>query len=347
MKNICGIPFSEIVIHHDYRDRDNLAAVSCCSAWLKPPYSTFSLPVIEDVNNNIDIMVTWNSEELKKFRETILDGSYTYCIKESCPFWVNGKLPPVPEIAEHYIRNKIVQLEYPPISIKLGIDRACNLTCPSCRNTKNIIPKEATYKRTLSFFKSGAKVISFSYSGEVFVNRYLLKILQEFSHSQFPDIEELQVLTNGTALSKTLWYSLSNDFKAILTDLCISLDSPNELTYNKLRVGGNYQALHKNIEFLSSLRTTGELKQLTLMCVLQKINVIELVEFVNYAIKVKANSLIIHKIEHWGHKDKSYFDEHLGLPKDWQVKYAEIIKEAINLIKLHNIKLVSNVIKLD
>jgi wyosine [tRNA(Phe)-imidazoG37] synthetase (radical SAM superfamily) len=347
MKNICGIPFSEITVHHDYYGRNNLAAVPCCGAWLKHPYSTFSLPVIEDAKNNIDIMSTWNSKELKRFRETILNESYEYCIKESCPFWVAGKLPPVPEIAKPYIQNKTTQLDYPPILTKVCIDRTCNLSCPSCRRSRESIPNELTYPRTLSFLRSGTKNIYINGSGEVFVNRYLLKILQEFSSKDFPDIEGFQIVTNGTALSKTLWYSLSDDFKDLITDINISLDSPNENTYNKIRVGGSYQALHKNIDFLSSLRVAGKLKHLTLTCVLQKGNVSELIDFVNYAIEIKADMLFVNKIEYWGHMDKPYFDEHLGLPKDWRTKYAEVITQAVDLIKKHNIKLLSNTIKLD
>lgn len=347
MKDICGKPFSEIVIHHDSRGKDNLAAVPCCGAWLKSPYSTFSIPVIEDAKGNIDIMHTWNSKELKRFRETILDGSYEYCIKDSCPFWVAGKLPLIPEIAIPYVLHKKVHLEYPPLLVKLGIDRACNLTCPSCRNTKELIPKEATYKRTMSFFKSGAKIISLSSSGEVFINKYILKILQEFSKDQFPDLEGFRISTNGTALTKTIWYSLSKDFRLLLKSFNISVDSPNEATYKKIRVGGNYLSLHKNIDFISSLRAAGELERLTLTCILQKNNVSELVDFIHYAIKVKADMVAVHKIEHWGHVEKSYFDEHLGLPKDWRVKYSGMLREAADLIKAHNIMLISNIIKLD
>jgi MoaA/NifB/PqqE/SkfB family radical SAM enzyme len=314
---------------------------------INPPYSTFSIPVIEDTKGNIDIMYTWNSKELKLFRETILDGSYRYCIKESCPFWVAGKLPPIPEIAKPYVLNKIVHLEYPPLLIKLGIDRACNLTCPSCRNSKESIPKEATYNRTISLFKSGTKTISLSSSGEVFINKHLLKILQEFSKDQFPDLEGFRISTNGTALTKTVWHSLSKDFKSLLRSINISVDSPNEATYNKIRVGGNYSALHKNIAFVSSLRAAGEFERLTLTCILQKSNVLGLVDFVNYAIKIKADMLAVHKIEYWGHVEKTYFDEHLGLPKNWRVIYSEVLKEATDLIKSHNIMLISNIIKLD
>lgn len=347
MKNICGIPFSEIAINQDYFGNDILAAVPCCGTWLNQPYSNFCLPVIEDADNNIDIMSTWNSAALKIFRESILDGSYRYCIKESCPFLVTGKLPPVPEIAKPYILNKVTHLEYPPLMVKLGIDKACNLTCPSCRKDKIIIPNKATYPRIISFLKSGVKTITLSSSGEVFVNRAILKIFQEFSREQFPGIEGFRIYTNGTALTKTLWESLSKDFKSLVKSINISVGSPNEATYSKLRVGGIHSILHKNLSHISAIRASGGIEQLTLTCILQKANVAELVDFVNYAIKVKADRIVVHKIELWGHMSKLHFEEHFGLSKDWRIRYSEVIKQAVSLIKQHNIKLFSNIIKLD
>jgi wyosine [tRNA(Phe)-imidazoG37] synthetase (radical SAM superfamily) len=346
-QKICGIPFSEITLHPDIYGGDNLVVVPCCSAWLKPPYSKFIYPVNESKDHKIDIMGAWNSDAIKEFRASILDGSYKYCRLDTCPNWISNKLEPVPPEALPYIEKKETHLDYTPRLIKACIDMACNLSCPSCRLERKPLSDPRTYERTISLFSSGVKNIYINGSGEVFINRYLMRALQEFSCEKFPDIEGFFLITNGTAFTRTNWYTVSPDFKKLIKDTWISIDSPNPDTYKKLRRDSDFSIIRRNLEFITQLRVSGELKKLTLTFVYQKYNVHEICDFIEFAHEIKADTIVINKIQHWGHQSILYFERNMDLPNDWKTIYSYELTKAKDLLKKYKIELISNVINLD
>jgi len=347
LNNICGVPFREITLYYDFEGRDLISAYPCCSAWLKEPYRIFCLPVEEDKDHKVDLMSTWNSDKLKDFRKSILNGTYEFCKIGSCPFIFTRNLPEVPEIAIPYIEKGITHLDYPPLITRTNIDRACNLQCPSCRSYKIPFPNKNSYPRLVSILSSGTKKIFINGAGELFINRYLMKALQEFSKDKYPDIDGFEIITNGTSFNRTAWLSLPKDLKDIILDVCISVDSVVKETYNKIRIGGSFENLNKNLKFLSELRKEGSLKSLSYSCVLQKDNIKELPEFIKFAIEKNVDNLFINKIENWGHISSKYFKEYMALPDDYLIVYKEIFEESIGLIKNSNVSLTSNLFKTD
>lgn len=341
---ICGIPFSEITIHPDIYGGNNLVVVPCCSAWLRPPYSKFLIKVDEDKENNIDVLKAWNCDEIKKFRKSVLNGDYRFCKLDTCPNWISNKLEPIPSEAFPYIEKKELHLDYPPRLIKACIDMACNLFCPSCRLEKKPISDPRTYKRILSIFSSIVKNIYINGSGEIFTNRYLVRALQEFSCEKYPHIEGFFLITNGTAFNRTNWYSISSDFKKLIKDIWISIDSPDPDNYNRLRRGGDFAILKRNLNFITKLRENEEIKKLTLTFVLQKKNIHELSQFAEFAKEVKADMVVINKIEHWGHQGILNFEREMALPEKWRSNYKDEIALTLELLKEYNIELISNVI---
>jgi len=346
MNNICSVPFFRITFHHDIYGRENLAAVPCCGSWLKYPYSTFSIPVKEDTHHNVDVLGAWNSIEMKRFRASILNGSYEFCKKDTCPHLVSNTFPEFPNEALPYISKKETHLNYPPLSLVLGIDRACNLKCPACRGAKEPLANKKTYQRTSSFLNCGAKVVMMNASGELFINRYMMKVLQEFSFQKYPAIECINIMTNGTCFNKTTWSSISDDAKKLIGEVSVSLDSPNKETYESIRIGGNHSITMRNMEFISQLRQQNFIKKLTLVCVVQKKNVHELLDFISYSVKMKADILVLNKIEQWGHVQDYHFNKHMALPENWQITYKDSLEKSKSLLNEHNIRIMSNIILL-
>ena len=78
-----------------------------------------------------DLDEIWNSEEAKRTRESILDGSFAYCRKTSCPFLERGELEDlsVEEIEELSIVPKN------PKQIFIANDKICNIACTTCRTS--------------------------------------------------------------------------------------------------------------------------------------------------------------------------------------------------------------------
>lgn len=344
MNKICGVPFFRMTFHHDSYGGKNIAAVPCCGAWLKKPYDIFSIPVKEDSLSNVDVMGAWNSKEMRTFRDSILDGSYRFCKKDTCPHLVNGYFQEPPSKALPFIEKGETILNYPPEFVILGIDRACNLQCRTCRGSKEPIANEKTYNRTVSFFKSGAKMVTLNASGELFVNRYMMKVLQEFSYREYPNIECINIMTNGTCFNRVSWFSISEDAQKLIGEVSVSIDSPYKETYESIRLGGNHSIITRNMNFISELRANGAIKKLSLVCVLQKKNIHEIEDFVKYAIDLKADLLILNKVERWGHNEEEYFNKNMALPEGWGFIYKDKIDKAKKLIKEHNLGLLSNII---
>lgn len=342
---ICGVPFSDLAIHPKKTNENLLSAIPCCSSWLKPPYSSFPIDIKEDPSGRIDIIEAWNSPLYIAFRESILNGSYQYCRPDVCPYFSLGNFPPVPEEALPYIEKKETYLNYPPITINVAIDRACNLSCPSCRTKLYNEPKENSYQRLISILSSGVKHIFINGAGELFINKYLMKAFRDFSFDVYPNVHRFSIITNGTALNRTAWYTLSNDFRTALHDINVSIDSPIKETYERIRVGGNFGVLLKNLEFISGLRKEGSIKNFILTSVLQRLNIAELPKFVEYAISINADHLNLNRIENWGHYDSDEFKNRIDLPENWEVLYKDEIAEAIRLMKNNGISWISNTIK--
>ena len=67
-KYICRTPFVYLEAHKN-------GVYSCCPSWLPNKISTLE-----------NIKEAWDSTELKKVQDSIIDGSYTYCSKTECPY---------------------------------------------------------------------------------------------------------------------------------------------------------------------------------------------------------------------------------------------------------------------
>jgi hypothetical protein len=67
-KYVCITPFTYLELHKH-------GIFSCCPSWLPNKMGDLS-----DLDN------VWESDELKKVQESILNGSYEYCSKTQCPY---------------------------------------------------------------------------------------------------------------------------------------------------------------------------------------------------------------------------------------------------------------------
>jgi wyosine [tRNA(Phe)-imidazoG37] synthetase (radical SAM superfamily) len=340
---ICSVPFFKIQVHlFRYVDFSKIVLVPCCGQWLKDFYK-FSNIVIEEKNDRIDLMSAWNSPQMIEFRKSILDGSFRYCNKDTCPYFYSNKLYKASEQVMDSIHKKETILEYPPETIDLCLDLSCNLQCPSCRVQRYKVDDKRTYTRTIKFMEI-AKTIFMNGSGETFTNNNILKALREYTSFKYPQLERFLFITNGTLLNKTMWLSLPIDLRERIADINVSVDSFNKESYEKIRVGSKFEVIQRNLLFLSSLRKSQELKHITITNILQKKNIHELYDFVSRAIDLGFDTIIINKIENWIY-DEDFFNT-LKMPLDWKIKYSKEIEKTLNLIKSSKIELISNVLKI-
>ena len=203
-KYFCLQPFKRLEVYPYY-------VYTCCATWIKT-----------HIGQTNELEKIPNSELLKKIRESVLNGSYSYCNENECPALsrliyndvVDYPLKPIDTIDKEKFMNNAKITE-----IKISIDNSCNLTCPSCR-TKLIVADEATgneFKLKINeiteIFGKDIKTIDMSGTGEPFASEALRDFLFNFDETKFPNLETIELHTNATLLNEKTWKKMSNIHK--------------------------------------------------------------------------------------------------------------------------------------
>jgi len=235
----------------------------CCQTWHPK--------VIGNLFNN-SLEEIWLGDEARKVRESIIDQSYTYCNLDICPSWIDKTIP----------TDKLVNDDLPgwevstptqvnlakfrlPTLVKFSFDPSCNLQCPSCRVVKTqYYPTDWTYERAntiLDQIKSAYlsqptdAVFNFTItgSGDAIGSHLFRTFLTTLDGSLYPNMG-INILTNGVMLTEKVIDQLSN-IHANIKDIAISIDAATADTYNRVRKGGDFNQLMKNIEYLNQCPT--------------------------------------------------------------------------------------------
>jgi hypothetical protein len=229
----------------------------------------------------------WNGEVSQKLRQSMHDGDFKYCDSTECGFlnrWYNddvdetiydnGYFPIYDESTYHKLWNakeinpngeekwkqiiseKMVKLPWGPECVIFSHDRSCNLKCPSCRldyiQTEGEERKksEKIQEIILCDAMDNVNELYITASGDGFGGEFWRNLLKSITMEKYPDTRNLHLHTNGNGWTRKMWNSLSNlhDIPRITAE--ISIDACTEETYNKIRVGGNWKTLQKNLHFI-------------------------------------------------------------------------------------------------
>ena len=295
-RKICGVPFSEIRFYQNSFDDNKLIYMNCCPSWLNTPYNEYSENVSETPSGYIDIMEVWNTKRNVELRKSVFEGSYKYCKLSRCPNYISDRLPPVPDRAMELAASGIFEMDYPPLIVHVGVDKACNLCCPTCRTSPIPISNEKSYNRLKSVLESGVEGIVINGSGELFKNRYLLDCL---SDANYPKLKNTSIITNGTLLNEIMWASLPVSFQNSILNITVSVDAASSKTYSRVRPGGNFDRLLKNLRFIGRLKNEGKIRSFGMAFVLQQDNKHELLDFVKLAHEVGAGTVVLTGVDDW------------------------------------------------
>ena len=265
------------------------ALYNCCPRWV-------NLNKIGDITPELDFAKEWNSERSKAFRRTILDGSFSMCNSEECPKIQNKTLPKRTDILNGKHGEKLKQIvEWDlevsdlPATINLCYDRSCNLECPSCRKNKIFYNEKNfphQYKQALKINDKLLQMIhskphdvclNITGSGDPFGSQSFFELMKNINPSRNPKIS-VKLQTNGVLWDEKRWSKLKNIHKLNISAI-ISLDAGIKEHYDKVRVGGDWKRLMKNLYFIESLNLTDVRLD---MCV-QKNNYQSIPEFIQIA----------------------------------------------------------------
>lgn len=305
---VCSLPFVNLELH-------NKQNFMCCPSWLT-----------KHLDGDIPLDKLWNSEKSIDIRKSMIDGSFKYCDKTQCPYlsqliskggdtvgpiYHKDKLPSY--ITDFY-NIETGEMSIGPKIIQMSFDRSCNYKCPSCRVTmimagSNEIKRiQTTIEEIESLWGNEITDFYITGSGDPFVSVGFKKFLRDFNHKKYPKLKRIHLHTNASMWNKEMWNSMKKVHKYIKS--CeISIDAATKDTYENItRIGGKWDTLLDNLNFISSIPT---LKYIKPSFVVQSTNYKEMVPFLNLMKSIfgKRTHVFFGKINNWGTFTEEQFKE--------------------------------------
>ena len=221
------------------------------------------------------IAEVFHSDAAKRFRQTLIDGTYDYCNEENCPYMANGILD-----------SQMIELdeipEYPE-SISLAYDRRCNYHCTCCvsrcddkidADTQNKIEDEI--RAALPYVKE----FSANGLGEFFVSDSMMKLVSEWNPGNIENAK-FSLETNGSLFNEENWGKIKNIGNADLS-VAITVHSFEEAAYQYLSgTKIKIDRVIENLKFVKQLRKEGKINFLEIAMVMQERNFRTLPEYID------------------------------------------------------------------
>lgn len=297
IKKCCNI--SHTVVHIKAQGQVFLCY---CADWVKEPW----LKDITQIPNRDEF---WKQYASNRFKNSIKDFSHRYCKGQVCF--------PLQELYYKGASKDFVKLEdlAPPNQVKklmLSLDNSCNLTCPTCR-TKLIINRgekhDAHVKKMLAkideifFDPLLVDTIWMDGSGEFSTSTLVLDWMMEKVKTSNVRFE---LISNGTLL-----YKNRELIKQILqkTDCIeISIDATNKETFEKIRVGGDWDNLLKGLELVKECKDVYNFKTFS-NYVVSNNNVEDFPNFVEFAKQQGLGHVVFSRVRRLKHMTDAQWAE--------------------------------------
>lgn len=263
--NKCNLPHKAVAI-----DVSGNCMVCECDGWL--PISVCNIMEVDKLDQ------IWQSPRAKTIQGTVDQGKFTWCSVNRCGI-LKG--------------NKIRETHY----VSINIDESCNLACPSCRKSKiyrtNGDDFDSRYKLVVRLLDLINKFdlpieIMMSGNGDPFASLIYRPLLLGMEPKENVNI---RFLTNGLLLKKLM---PKMKVKESIRHLDISIDAGDRETYEKVRLGGKWETLIENLDYVKHNMDC----EVTLKFVLQKNNLDSLENFVSLVERYQFRGNII-PLEDW------------------------------------------------
>ncbi len=305
----------------------------CCPAWLDTPIGNLRRSSVEEI---------WNGRKARRIRQSILDGSFKYCIRSRCAFLQTrtGPVRDLEEIEESEVRDAMKRgltvLPYGPRQVICGYDRSCNLSCPSCR-TEVIIETDREnqileiQKKLQQQVLMDARYLYITGSGDPFGSPYFRRWLQGMEREQMPKLEEIRLHTNALLWNRKIWDSIRPEMRELIKSAEISIDAASEATYAVNRRPGKFSVLLENLEFIGSLLRNGPLKQVTISMVVQENNFREMPDFVRLGKRFGFDTVYFSRLVNYGtYSQEEFLQRAVHLPSHPRhAEFLDLLKEEI------------------
>ena len=283
IKNICPRPYDTLLI-----DKNGSCYACECQSWLPQSIGNLQLKTLDEIIN---------SKMQQHLQSSVADGTYRYCNEHQCSYIKsNAVLHGQPERIQH---------------LRLAIDDSCNLRCPSCR-------KGLIFHKEGSAYKLGIKLADkindwlYNYKQPIQVHigsdgdPFASHVYRHFME-QTPERDNIKysILTNGLMFKEfhtKVPYVINN-----LQELGVSIDGASKETYEKLRLGGNWDKIRENLDCIAELKEKHNFR-FTLFFVVQKDNYHEMEDITLLGKQYNADRVWLSRIQDWNTFEN--FEEH-------------------------------------
>ena len=236
------------------------------------------------------------SDTHKHLQQSIIDKTYRYCNNKQCSYLL--KKFKHKNSAAWPIKTPLAQIKH----IRLAIDESCNLKCPSCR-TKLIFHKDGSqFKKGivladkindwLSTYNNPVQVHIGS-DGDPFASHVYRHFME---HTPKRSTTQYSLLTNGLMFKD--FYPRVPHIIENLTRLGVSIDGATKETYEKLRLGGKWDSINRNLECIAELKEQHNFK-FELHMVVQKDNWQEIPAMTELGKRLGTDKIYFNKIQDW------------------------------------------------
>ena len=217
----------------------------------------------------------YNSEAAKRFRQTLIEGTYDYCNEENCPY-----------IANNILESQLVEIEkipeYPEI-VSLAYDRRCNYHCTCCisRCDDKMDPVvQEKVEREIRAALPYVKTFSANGLGEFFVSDSMMELVSEWKPEEIEGAK-FELETNGSLLNEKNWKKVENIGGADLS-VTLTIHSFEEAAYQYLSgTKMKISQMEENLRFVKKLREEGKINFLEIAMVMQERNFRTLPDFID------------------------------------------------------------------
>ena len=283
ISNTCPRPFDTLLI-----DKQGSCYACECQSWLPQSIGNLQIKPLKDIIG---------SGLRRHLQSSIEDSTYRYCNEHQCSYIKsNAVLDGQTERIQH---------------LRLAIDDSCNLRCPSCR-------KSMIFHKEGSAYNLGIKLadrindwlhnydhpiqVHIGSDGDPFASHVYRHFMQQTPRR---DNITYSILTNGLMFKEfhnTVPYVVGK-----LKELGVSIDGATKETYEKLRLGGKWEKINENLEYISELKNKHGFRFI-MHYVVQKDNYHEMEDIVMLAGKYNADRVWFSRIQDWN--TRSNFSEH-------------------------------------
>ena len=299
----CSRPFDTVLI-----DKQGSCFACECQSWLPQSIGNLQIAPLDKI---------LQSPMRQKMQQSIDDGSYRYCNEHQCTYIKTNQ----------FYHGRPDKLKH----IRLAIDDSCNLRCPSCR-------KGLIFHKEGSAFKLGISLadkindwlhsyehpiqVHIGSDGDPFASHIYRYFMENTPHR---NNIKYSILTNGLMFKDfypRVSYVIEN-----LKELGVSIDGASKDTYEKLRLGGNWNKMKDSLKCIAEQKVIHGF-DFNLHFVVQKDNYHEMEDIIELGKEYDVTRVFLNKLEDWNtfnnFTEMDIFNPEHPLHEDYQKNLEKI-----------------------